>query len=112
LVTFPAGVIVLRPGESSVNVTILPLDPGSLAAPPAGRRFDGNAYRVSASYAGSAAPAVFGAAVTVVLRYPVHATQILRLDGGAWTPLPSIRFEGSQQALANTDRLGTFVAAP
>jgi hypothetical protein len=112
LVTFPAGVIALRPGESSVNVTISPLDPGLLAAAPVGRRFDGNAYRVSASYASSAAPAALVAVVTVVLRYPIHATQVLRLEGGAWTALQSTRFDGSQQVLANTDRLGTFTAAP
>ncbi len=111
-VTFPEGVVAPRPGETFVQVTITPLDPATIAPAPAGRPFDGNAYRIEASYGGTAAvPAVFVAPLTVVLRYATHATHALRNQDRGWVSLHSTRFEGSQEVLANTDRLGVFVAA-
>ena len=111
LVTLAQGVIAPRSGESSVKVTIVPLDPVTVAPAPNGRRFDGNAYRIEARYGASGEPAVLTASATVVLRYPVHATAMLRWADPVWTPLRIQVFTGSQQALANTDRLGVFVAA-
>jgi len=109
LVTFPVAAIAPRPGESSVKVVITPLDPATVAPAPQGSHVDGNAYRVDASYAASAMPIALAAPVTVVLRYPVHATAVLRAQDAGWTALQSTRFDGSQQVLANTDRLGVFV---
>ena len=111
LVTLAKGVIAPRSGESSVKVTIVPLDPVTVAPAPNGRRFDGNAYRIEAKYGASGEPAVLTAPATAVLRYPVHATAMLRWADPVWTPLRIQVFTGSQQALANTDRLGVFVAA-
>lgn len=111
LVTLPQGVLASQAGESTVKVKITPLDPATVAPPPNARRFDGNAYRVEASYAASGAPAVLTAPATIVLRYPVHAPQLLRLGEPAWVPLTAQVFTGSQQVLANTDRLGVFIAA-
>lgn len=111
LVTFAEGAIAARSGESSVKVAIVPLDPVTVAPAPAARRFDGNAYRIEASYAASGAPAVLASPATVVLRYPVHATILLRSDGQGWEPLTPQVFTGSQQILANTNRLGVFAAA-
>ena len=109
LVTFAEGAIAPHPGDSSVKVTVVPLDPVTVAPSPGARRFDGNAYRIEATYIPSGTPAVVASPVTVVLRYPVHATLFFRLAGAAWEPLPSQVFTGSQQILANTDRLGAFV---
>lgn len=111
LVTFPQGILAPRSGESSVKVTIAPLDPVTIAPAPNGRRFDGNAYRIEARYAASGEPPVLTAPADVVLRYPVHATLMLRWSDPGWIPLKVQVFTGSQQALANTDRLGVFVAA-
>jgi hypothetical protein len=111
LVTFPGAVIAPRVGESSIKVTITPLDPATIAAVPDGQRFDGNAYRIEAIYVASAAPVVLTGPVTVVLRYPVHATLILRFTDPKWKGLPTNRFDGSQQVLANSEALGIFVAA-
>ena len=111
LVTFPAAVVAPRPGESSVKVRLSPLDPLTLGTVPAGRRFDGNAYRIEATYAASAAPAVLTAPVTVVLRYPAHATLLLRAQDGGWQALHTTRFDGSQQVLGPSNDLGVFVAA-
>jgi hypothetical protein len=109
LVTFAEGVIAPHPGDSSVKVAVVPLDPTTVAPAPGARRFDGNAYRIEATYTPSGAPAVLVSPVTVVLRYPVHATLFFRLAGAAWEPLPPQVFTGSQQILANTDRVGVFV---
>jgi len=111
LITLPRGAIEPRAGETAVKVTIVPLDPATVGVGPGPRRFDGNAYRIEAKYADSAQAAVLTVQPTVVLRYPVHATLILRFDQPAWTALPGQVFTGSQQVLANTDRLGVFVAA-
>jgi hypothetical protein len=111
LVTFPRGIVAPRPGESSVKITIVPLDPVSVAPAPNKSRFDGNAYRIEARYAASGEPAVLTAPASVVLRYPVHATVMLWWSDPAWTPLSVSLFTGSQQALSNTNRLGVFAAA-
>lgn len=109
LVTFPTGAVAPQPGESSVKVRITPLDPATVAPAPRGHPFDGNAYRVEASYAASGKPAVLAASLTVVLRFPVQATEILRFLGPEWDILRATT--GYHQVLANTDRLGIFVAA-
>jgi len=111
LVTLPQGIIAPRAGEASVKVAIVPLDPATVAPAPGGLRFDGNAYRIEARYAASGEPAVFNRSPTVVLRYPVHATMMLRWSEREWIPLNVQLFTGSQQALASTDRLGVFAAA-
>ncbi len=111
LVTFPAGVIAPRSGESSVKVKITPLDPVTVAPAPRGQPYDGNAYRFEATYASSGAPVALTAPVTIVLRYAVHATRMLRHQGSGWVTLPVTRYDGSQQVLANSDGLGVFVAA-
>lgn len=109
LVTFPNGAVAPQRGESSVKVRITPLDPATVAPAPRGHPFDGNAYRVEASYAVSGKPAVLATSLTVVLRFPVQATEILRFLGPEWAILRTTT--GYHQVLANTDRLGVFVAA-
>lgn len=111
IVTFPAGSVTSQPDEPSVTVTITPLDANAVGSLPRGRRFDGNAYRFDAVYATSKKPAALAQPVTVVLRYAVHATTVLRLDGDTWAALKSTASQGSQQLVADSDRLGTFVPA-
>lgn len=113
--TLPANVVPARAGETKARVTLTPLDPATLAPAPSGRRFDGNAYRLEAVYSSSGAPVQLTGPVTVVLRYAVHATTILRLDRAddkaAWVRLPTTVYTGSQEALAHSDRLGAFVVS-
>jgi hypothetical protein len=111
LVTFPAGALAGRAGETSVRIVITPLDPATVAPVPAGRRFEGNAYRIEVTYSASATPAKLARPVMVVLRYAVHGTAVLQSDGGGWKPVPVTRFDGSQQLLVTADSLGTFVPA-
>jgi len=77
-ITFAEGAVAMRPGEPAVNVRLAPLDPRTVAPAPRGLRFDGNAYRITARYATSGRPAALVKPVTVVLRFPVHATVLLR----------------------------------
>ena len=111
IVTFPSGVVSIQPGQSAVMVAIVPQDPARGAPAPAGLRFDGNAYRIKASYAPSASEIVLAGPVTVVLRYPLHATTVLRSSGTGWAALSTIRYPGSLEVLATSDQLGVFVAA-
>ncbi|HLJ61502.1 MAG TPA: hypothetical protein VKZ50_17400 [bacterium] len=111
VISFAEGTFAKRSHESAVRVRLTPIDPLTVAPPPKGFRFDGNAYRIVASYAASGSQAGLTKRAMVVLRYPVHATVMLRSSRDAWTSLPTTRFGESQQVAANTDQLGIFVAA-
>jgi hypothetical protein len=109
-VIFRFGAIVPRVGATSVKVSIIPLDPGTMASPPPGLRFDGNAYRMQAAYP-DGIPISLAQPVTVVLRYPRHATMLLRSTGNGWSRLDAHVVAGALQIFASTDRLGVLVAA-
>jgi hypothetical protein len=109
-VIFRFGAIVPRAGATSVQVSIIPLDPGTMAPPPPGLRFDGNAYRMQATYP-DGTPINLAQPVTVVLRYPRHATMLLRSTGNGWSRLDAHVVAGALQIFASTDRLGVVVAA-
>jgi hypothetical protein len=110
-IVFPEGSIAPRAGESRVEVRVTPLSPATLGPPPQGLRFHGNAYRVEAFYATSRDPVALSRPATMVVRYPVHATELLRLAGGTWTNLRGQTVPETLQIFTNTDRLGTFVPA-
>jgi len=100
-----------KTGETKISVVVDPLDPNTIGPAPTGMRYDGNAYRFTATYATSKATPALAKPVTVVLRFPILATKIYRRDGAAWTELASTPLGGSQQIYADTQMLGTFVAA-
>jgi hypothetical protein len=106
---FRFGAIAPQPGASSVSVRIVPVDPATLPPPPPGLAIDGNAYRMDAAY-NTGAPVRLLKPVTPVLRYPRHATVLLRLSGGAWVSLETHIVSGSLQIFGPTDSLGTFAA--
>ncbi|HKV44094.1 MAG TPA: hypothetical protein VJT32_05380 [bacterium] len=105
-----AGAVAPHAGAPSVEVTITPLDPGTLSPPPGGLQFDGNAYRIEATHPAGGSAAL-QAPVTVVLRYPRHATMLLRSTGTGWTPLEAHVVPGALQIFASADQLGVFIAA-
>jgi hypothetical protein len=109
-VIFPHDVVAPRPGITSATVTLTPVDPNTVAAPPAGYVFDGNGYRVGATYP-NGRPVVLRGSVTPVLRYPRHATVLLRWNDGKWTMLDTKRVQAALQIFAASDQLGVFVAA-
>src|SRR5207302_8897660 len=78
-VIFRFGAITPRTGATSAQVKVVPLDPAPLPRPPSGLRLDGNAYRVDATY-NTGEPIVLRIPMTAVLRYPRHATMLLRSE--------------------------------
>ncbi len=111
IVVLPEGSIAVRPGESLADVKITPLDPTKVAPAPSGLRVDGNAYRMEAVYSASKQPFTLSKPATVVLRYPIHATELLRFLGPGWTSLSAQTIQATLQIFGTTDRLGVFVAA-
>ncbi len=109
IVIFSKDGVAPREGESSLRVKVTPLDPATLPTAPATRRIDGNAYRIEAVYAASGQPAVLRKPITVDLRYPIHAEEMLRLSGSEWKSLTTTRFDPSLTLVAFSDQLGTFV---
>jgi hypothetical protein len=110
-VIFPQGAFGSEAGERSVEVRITPLDPASVAPPPAGLDYDTNAYRIDATYAASRRPAVLRTPVSVVLRYATSATAFLHLNGSTWKVLTAQPVVLSSQIYASTRTLGMFAAA-
>ena len=111
LVVFADGAVAPREGESEVAVDIDPIDPTPLPEGPPGLRVDGNAYVVAASYLKSGARVEIREPVTVVLRYPIHATHVLIRQGRGWRKLETESAGASLQLFAQTASLGTFAAA-
>ncbi len=105
------NVIAPQAGETSVRVTITPIDPASVAPPPPDMRFDGNAYRFNAVYPLSNRAARLQKPATIVLRYATAATQMSRAatPGPNWTTIKSTNYPGSLQVLvADSETLGIF----
>jgi hypothetical protein len=111
-VIFNDGSVAAGPAGTTLTVTITPLDPASIAPPPAGLRFDGNACRFEAAYGKSGTVPTFGRAVTVVLRYVSYGTQIAQektADQPAWRPIQTARYAGHLHLLvADVRALGVF----
>ncbi len=109
-VIFPHEAVAPQPGVTAAVVRITPVDPATVAPPPPGYVFDGNGYRVEATYQ-NGRPLELRRPVTPVLRYPRHATVLLRRSNGVWTMLDTKRVQAALQIFAPSDRLGVFVAA-
>ena len=109
-VIFPHDAVAPKAGVTTAVVRITPVDPAAVAPLPPGFVFDGNGYRVDAAYQNDG-PIALRRSVTPVLRYPRHATVLLRWSDGAWTALDTKRVQAALQIFAASDRLGVFVAA-
>jgi hypothetical protein len=109
--TMLVDAVELPPGEEAVHLTVTPVDPMTLGPPPAGLRFDSNAYTVEAEYVPSGDAVTLTGEATILLRYAIHAEEMLRWGGQAWQPLETTLLQGTLQVFANTSELGAFVAA-
>lgn len=109
--TLPEGAFEEVRGARSVAFRLEPLDPDRQAPPPRGLQFDGNAYRTTAEYEPRAGPAKLRTTMTVVLRYPRHATVLLSLEDGRWVRVPTTRLAAALSVVGQVEELGTFVAA-
>lgn len=107
----PAGAFAAQPGQTSVQVSIQPLDPAAVTPPPAGLAVQGNAYRVSATSQPAGTEVTPTASVDVALRYPVDATQALLLAGGSWQLLPTTLESSAETVVGHSIGFGVFAAA-
>jgi hypothetical protein len=104
------GSFVLPPGATSVQATVVPVDPPPVR--PRDARLTGNVYDLEVSVRGMPLAVRAGRRVTVVLRGPagVAAPVIERYAAGRWSRLatqPLGPLAGDSQA-ADVDRLGEF----
>lgn len=110
-VVLPDGAFPPRAGEKQIDVNLTALVPPEPLDAGGGAVVEGNAYRVTATYSRSGAPAVLERAMTVVLRYPTFATVIVRREGEAWRRLPTQVSAASLQLFADSDEIGVFATA-
>lgn len=102
-VLFEADSVPPSPGQTSVSVTMVPLDPASVGSPPAGLAYDSNAVRISASYEPSGAPAS-----------PISFTLVLNFVAAGSGPGTKVeqRTAHGWQALASTPASAFQLFAP
>ncbi|MEW6155140.1 MAG: hypothetical protein AB1673_14325 [Actinomycetota bacterium] len=89
ILSFAAGAFPPNAEDARVVVTVTPLDPATLAPPPASLGPDGNAYRVDMAYAPSGREVTELAVpgdVFVVVPEPAQAL-LFSSDGRTWAPL-------------------------
>jgi hypothetical protein len=113
------GSIAAAPGQRSVELSVVPLDPATLAPPSDGLTVFGNAYAITATYQPSGKEiATVKDPMDVILIYPATATlhansheMLYSADGQSWEPLDSTDSAGQQQSEANVPGFGTVVVA-
>jgi hypothetical protein len=94
----------------SFTLSMTPLDPATLAPPPDGFYFDGNAYRIDAIDDRTGQPVEGN--FTTILRFSVHAPQVLALKDTVWEPMPDpLMTDADLQVSVDTPANGTFVPA-
>jgi len=106
------GSIPEAQGADSVHLTIAPLDPTTIGAPPTGFSVLGNAYRFDAAYQPTGDPVTkFDKEPLVVLIYPgliTHGserTMLYSADGTTWTKLKTTDQPAALQARASVDAI-------
>ena len=90
IVSIAAGAFAPHSPDTKVTVHITPVDPATLAPPPAGLLADGNAYRIDLSYEPSKTPVPMATPATdIFLVVPEPAQTLLySADGKSWDSLP------------------------
>ncbi len=112
ILSFAAGAFPAQPPDTKVVVQVAPVDPATLAPPPAGLAADGNAYRLQFAYEPSKSPAAAVAApADIFLVVPEPAQSLLfSADGQAWEVLPFRPVPDLHQIGGAFDRPGYFLA--
>jgi hypothetical protein len=106
--SFAAGAVPVHGAVTQAQVSVKPVDPGTLGGPPDGLTAFGNAVRLGVTYTGGGSVREFDAGVDVSLVYPVTLTlhaashEILwSADGQRWRRLRSKDSAVLQQATAS-----------
>jgi hypothetical protein len=115
------GAVPASQGQTSVAVSVDPVDPAALGPAPPGLLLAGNAYRIQASYRPSAAKVdTLGGRSSVGLVYPLLSTAVAdpsghlvlaSADGRSWQRLESTDTPGTHQVSAGLGITGYVVAA-
>lgn len=111
--TLPAAAIPPSSGNTTVLVSVTPVDPAKLGRLPAGLYSDGNAYLVTASYEPGKVPIPSAAQpVDAVLRTPVSSVALLiSADGKSWVRIPDQHIPNQAAVAASFSSFGYLVAA-
>jgi hypothetical protein len=113
----PTGALPVEAGQKSVLLTITPLAPSAVGAPPKGQEFAGNVYRIDGVYqpSGQEVGALSGSQSRLLLVYPESAglvspthTIYASPDGKSWTKLTTGDSAAQQQAAVTISSLGYF----
>jgi hypothetical protein len=109
-IIFDSNSVPVPPGQTSVRVTVTPLDPATVGPPPpGGYHYDSNAYRFDATYEPSGQP-LTKLTVTIVLAFATSADHIFHWSGSGWDPL-STTPSAQNQLFAPANSLGIFATA-
>ncbi|HEU5002793.1 MAG TPA: hypothetical protein VFW71_08450 [Actinomycetota bacterium] len=110
-VVLDANSVPLAPGQTSVKITMTPIDPSTVGPPPPGGFvYDSNAYQVSAAYEPSG-QAITSLSATIVMAYATNADRVIQWTGSSWNSLPSTPQTTSNELFAGISSLGTFATA-
>lgn len=104
-VQLPEGAFGPAPGQSAVRISVAPVDPAAAPALPPGESFQGNVYRIGATYVPSGETATVLSPFRVELRFPVDATKVVYNPGNGWQVLGTIP-EPSALALIGSGATG------
>jgi hypothetical protein len=109
------GAIAPAAGSTGVRLTIVPVDPGSLAPPPRGVTIAGNAYRFQLAYRPNGDPVVrFAGPARVELTYPAtagtyrHRTLQLVVGTTSWRTLTTTDTGPQLQTISDVASPGVF----
>lgn len=114
IINLPDNALAPHGSDTSVEVIATPLAPaGNGPAPPSGLAFDGNLYKVTATYRPSGdAVTTLAAPGNIIMRYPTSATTLLfSPDGSSWRQLKTLDFGGSKQLGGDFAAPGLYVLA-
>ena len=112
-ITLPAGSIPPSTGQTSILISVTPVDPAKLAPLPPGLYSDGNAYRVTADYEpGKVSIPAAAQPMDAVLRTPVSSVALLTSpDGKSWTRIPDQHIPNLAAVATTFTNFGYLLAA-
>jgi hypothetical protein len=113
------GSIAAAPGQETVDLSVVPLDPATMPAPGDDLTVFGNAYAITATYQPSGKQVTkLSDPLDVIVVYPATATlhansheMLFAANGQGWEALDSHDSPSQQQAEANVPGFGTVAAA-
>jgi hypothetical protein len=113
----PSDAFPPRPGQRSIELTVDPAAPSSVAAPPRSLVILGNLVRIRATYQPSGDPASPKKSIEVVLIYPFVPTDsgehvlLVSPNGKSWKTVRATDHTGSAQLIGAVRSLGDVAAA-